>query len=140
VGCASKRVSGGTVSGKIHYKGQPVNGVTLHLHSDKPGNIPISVDQEGKFNTSGIAPGEYKVVVEPGRPSAGPGRGMTSEPPKGMDPEKAAKWKEKMGEMGGQAQAAPTIAFPNKYKNLATTDLKCTVTEGQQTLDLELKD
>jgi hypothetical protein len=41
--------------------------------------------------------------------------------------------------MEGQ-QSAATIPFPKKYKDLRTTDLKCTITDKDQPLDLELKD
>ncbi len=37
-------------------------------------------------------------------------------------------------------KGTPTIPFPDKYKDPKTTDLKCTVKAGDQTLKLELTD
>jgi hypothetical protein len=135
LGCGPKPGSGGTVSGTIRYNGKPVNGAMLHLHPDSESSdeVSIPVTQEGTFRASNVPPGEYKIVVE-GRQ----GGGMSQMPTKGMDPAKAAEMKEKLQGVGGQE--APTISYPAKYKKIATTDLKCTIKDGDQKLPLELKD
>jgi hypothetical protein len=137
MGCGSKRGKDGMVSGTIQYKGKPVNGAVLHLHpSPGPGaDILIPVSQEGTFRTSNVPPGEYKIVVEAKSPP--PGGGMPPIPKK-VDPSKEAEMKAKLQQVGGQE--TPTIPYPAKYKILASTDLKCTIKEGEQTLPLELKD
>jgi hypothetical protein len=138
MGCGSRDKQGGVISGKITYKNQPVNGAMLQLHPDPgPGvEISIPVTQEGTFRASNIPPGEYKIVVSSSQAPPG-GRNMPTIP-KGTDPAKAEEMRQKLQQM--QGQDAPTIAYPNKYKNIASTDLKCTIKEGDQTLPLELKD
>ncbi|HTU93334.1 MAG TPA: carboxypeptidase-like regulatory domain-containing protein [Gemmataceae bacterium] len=137
-GCGSKRNTGGTVSGTIRYKGQPVNGATLHLlpASGKDRlDIPIPVTQEGTFRGTNIPPGEYKIFVEAAKlpPQAAKGPKI----PKNMSPGKAEELKKKYQQAYGNS--IPTIAYPDKYKNARTTDLKCTINEGEQNLDLDLK-
>jgi hypothetical protein len=130
VGCGSKRPAAGSVEGSITYKGQPVNGAGLELHSATgKGEFLIPVSQEGTFRTSDVPPGEYKIVVHGAVGSSGP-------PTTGMTAEEVAKVKEKIEKMKTPA----TIPFPHKYKSQKTTDLKCTISEGKQELKLELKD
>jgi hypothetical protein len=135
-GCGSKRDKGGTVKGTITYNGKAVNGVTLHFYPlPGPGDgIPIAVTQEGSFTASNIPPGDYKIVVE-APPDPAKMRNMP-QMPKGLDAAKQAEMKKNFEQQFGQA----TIPFPNKYKAAASTDLKCTIKEGQQNLSLELKD
>lgn len=134
MGCGTKRNQGGVVSGKITYKEKAVNGVKLQLYRLEGTGDPIviPVSQEGTFHTSNIPPGEYKVVVE-----APPSNAMLSVP-KNVAPGKKEEMEQKLRQM--QGQGAPTIAYPNKYKNVVTTDLKCKIELGEQPLNLELKD
>lgn len=139
MGCGSKRNQGGVVSGKVTYKGQPVNGATLRFYP-VPGPGPdfsIPAGQDGTFRSSGLPAGEYKIVVEPNQVPPGGGREMPAIP-KGMDPAKAEEMKQKFQQAYGQD--VPTISFPNKYKNAASSDLKITVKEGDQPVNLDLKD
>jgi hypothetical protein len=139
MGCGAKRGTGGSATGKITYKGQPVNRATLFFHptSGEGRDIGVTSSDDGTFGAGDIPPGEYKIYVEAARlPEA-----VTKGPqiPKGMDPAKAEEMRKKLGQVGGQVAA--TIPFPNKYKKLGTTDLKCTITEGkQEKLELEMKD
>jgi len=131
VGCGTKH-SGGVLMGTVTYKGQPVNGAVLALipASGEGNGVNIPVTQEGTFRTSDVPPGEYKIVVQ------GSG-GSPTLSLKGMSPAKQAEAKEKLAKLG---ETKPTIPFPAKYKSHLTTDLKCTVAQGEQTLPLELKD
>lgn len=138
MGCGSKRNQGGVVSGKITYKGKPVNGAVLHFYAlpATKVEIPVPVDQDGTFRGSGIAPGEYKIVIEP---SQVPPESAKMPPlPKDMDPAKSEELKQKYQQAYGQD--VPTISFPNKYKKVASTDLKYAIKEGDQTLLLDLND
>ncbi|HEY7313774.1 MAG TPA: carboxypeptidase-like regulatory domain-containing protein [Gemmataceae bacterium] len=132
MGCGKR--DKGVVSGTITYNGQPVNGVQLQLSPiPGPGNdITIPVSQEGTFRTSNIPPGEYKIVV------TAPQTGRMPAMPKGGDPAKAEEMKKKFQQ--AYARPTPTIRYPDKYKNILKTDLKCTINQGDQTLNLELKD
>jgi hypothetical protein len=135
MGCGSKRDQGGVIEGKITYNNQPVNNAVLHFYpaDGKSAEIPVPSGPDGSFNTTSVPPGEYKIVVEP---SQGPPKGYEHQLPK--DQAKAAEMKEKLSQMGGGTPAA-TIAFPDKYKTLAKTDLTCTIKQGKQKLPLELK-
>jgi hypothetical protein len=133
VGCGHKRRSG-AASGKITYKGQPVNDAALLLYpagggAAEPITIPVTAD--GSFRISDLPKGEYKIVVQ-----GKEGQGSDAELLKNVPREKQEEVKKMMA---GQA-SAKTISFPNKYKDLKTTDLKCQITDRDQTLNLELKD
>lgn len=140
MGCAKKQGAGGTIKGTVTYKGTPVNGAKLQFYSTAaqspekgpPLTITIPVSQQGTFESSNIAPGEYKIVVEPQAAQWKP------KIPKGGDPAKAKEMQEKLQQMQGQDK--PTIAFPKKYMSLMSTDLKCTIKQGEQPLALDLKD
>jgi hypothetical protein len=135
MGCGGSKRN--VVNGTIRYNGQPVNGVLLRLYptSGEKIDISIPVSQEGTFRTSDIPPGEYKVVVE-----APPSRPQENSMPslKGLDPAKAEEMKQKLQQ--AKVQETPTIRFPDKYKNIMSTELKCTIIQGNQPLNLELKD
>jgi hypothetical protein len=135
MGCGKRNQ--GVVSGTITYKGQPVNGVLLRLYAiPGPGNdLSISVTQEGTFHSTNIPPGEYKIVVEAPKTDRMP---AMPKPKKDVDPAKADEMKQKFQEV--YRQQTPTIRYPDKYKNIVNTDLKCTIIQGDQTLTLELKD
>jgi hypothetical protein len=120
------------VSGKITYKGRPVNDAALLLYPAGGGATPITipVTAEGEFSIADTPPGEYKVVVQ-----GAEGKAVDVDVSM-LPPDRLAQIKEKL-----KGQNSPTtIRFPNKYKDLKTTDLKCQVTESNQTLNLELKD
>jgi hypothetical protein len=132
VGCGPPRSRAGVVSGKVTYKGRPVGGAALLLYptdGDLTDPITIPVTEDGEFRIADTPPGEYKVVVQG---TAGAAEADLS----GMPADKRAKAKEMLGKMN----TPPTIPFPNKYKDQRTTDLRCTITEKNQTLDLELTD
>jgi hypothetical protein len=135
LGCGPKRGTGGSVTGTLQYKGQAVNGATLRFYplSETGPEFAIPVSQDGKFSSSNIPPGEYKVLVEP---SQAPPEGREPLIPKGMDPAQAAELKEQYKQAYGAHP--PTIPFPGKYQDVEATDLKCTITDGEQTVALEL--
>jgi hypothetical protein len=139
LGCTSKRNK--PVAGTLTYKGQPVGNVVLRLIPvSGVADVPIPVNQEGKFSTTGIVPGEYKGVVESagGRPPADPRRPTMST--QGMDPAKAQEMEQKLAAIQG-SPSAPTVDYPAKYKRGETTDLKVTITEGgNPNLELTLTD
>jgi hypothetical protein len=132
VGCAPGRKKSGEVSGKVTYKSNPVNDAALLLHPSGGAGAPLTVpvDAEGNFRILDMPKGTYKVVVEGTAGNAAPFD------LKSVPPAKQAEMKAKMDKMKGPT----TIPFPNKYKDVKTTDLSITITDQPQTVNLELKD
>jgi hypothetical protein len=135
VGCGAKRPKAGTVTGKVSYKGQAVNDASLQLYptSGPVGDgFTVAVLPDGTFSIVDFPKGDYKVVVT--------GAVSTDAVPaaslKNIPKEKQAQVKEQLDKMRGPT----TIPFPNKYKSLQTTDLKMSITDQDQKVELELKD
>jgi hypothetical protein len=133
VGCGSRSRSG-VVSGKVTYKEQPVNDAALLLYpaggaADQPITIPVTGN--GSFQISDVPKGEYKIVVQG---AAGEGSDATLLAHIPQDKQEEVK---KM--MAGRV-SPKTIPFPQKYMFLQTTDLKCQITDRNQTVNFELKD
>jgi hypothetical protein len=115
--------SKGELKGTITYKGQPVNAASLLLYpsADKDAvSISVPVTKDGAFNSVDVPPGDYRIVV---KPANGPKGNVTP------------------GTNASPGGPTPTIPFPDKYKDVKSTDLTCTVKPGDQApLKLELKD
>jgi hypothetical protein len=134
VGCGSKHSRPGAVAGKVTYKGQAVNDAALLLYpsvGEVTNPIVIPVDPEGRFRITDVPPGDYLIVVQ-----GAEGQGSDASLLRDIPPAKRAEVKA----MLEKQSSAATIPFPNKYKDLKTTDLKCTITNKDQPLDLELRD
>jgi hypothetical protein len=133
VGCGTRSRSG-AVSGKLTYKGQAVNDAALLLYptSGAGGPITVPVTTDGSFVISDVPPGEYDIIVQ-----GAEGEGSDASLLQNVPAEKRADM-EKL--MKSQPSRKATIPFPQKYKDLKTSDLKCQVTDQKQTLNLELKD
>jgi hypothetical protein len=136
VGCGPKRAKTGVVAGKVTYNSKPVNDAALMLYPASGGAdaapITIPVTHEGEFRISDVPAGDYKIVVQGSAGATQVDRALFAKIPK----EKQAEMKAKLDSMNTPA----TIKFPDKYKTVAKTDLKCTVTDKDQSMDLELKD
>jgi hypothetical protein len=131
-GCGGKKPPSGIVTGSVTYKGQPVNGAALILYmtTGAGDTITIPVSQDGTYRATDIPMGEYIVVVQPST-------GMSGVPStKGMDKAKAAEVQAKIDAMKG----TPTIPIPDKYKKRTSSDLKMSISPGEATVNLELKD
>jgi hypothetical protein len=133
VGCG-RRSRSGAVSGKITYKEQPVNDAALLLYPAGGGAaapIIIPVTGDGSFRISDVPQGEYNIVVQ-----GAEGEGSDASLLKNIPKNRQSEVKKMM-----EGQVSPkTIPFPRKYKDLKTTDLKCEITDHDQTLNFELKD
>jgi hypothetical protein len=121
-GCGSSQA---TVQGKVTSKGQTVHAGTVSFH-DGATRRDAAITQDGTFTMVDVAPGEYKVTVEPShlvfRPApAGAG-------PKAVIP--------------GLPKAAappPPVPVDPRYKSPTTTDVTVAVHGGRQTIDVELR-
>ena len=144
MGCSSKRNAGGSVSGTVTYKGQPVNRAVLMFHPTAGDikDIEITTSNEGTFSVANLPPGEYKICVESTRIPKDAMKEPSRKPKAGkeVDAAKMEEMKMKFQQMktGG---GGPTVGLPKKYKDAKTTDLQCTIVEGKpEKLNLELKD
>jgi hypothetical protein len=126
-GC--KKNKGGEVSGTLTYGGKPVNGATLKFHPADGSSFPVAVGQDGKFHAKGVPIGELKVTVHGNKGNPGI---------KGK--KDASTMKDNIPKDVNMEEIPPTIPFPEKYSNIKTTELKCTVTGKPQTEEFVLKD
>ncbi len=122
VGCGPSHAGKGELKGTITYKGQPVNasGILLFPVGDKTGiSLPVPVNQNGAFSADELPLGDYRIVVQAAKMPKNMAPGVNSSP-------------------GGPT---PTIPFPDKYKSVQTTDLTCSIKQGNASpCNLELKD
>jgi hypothetical protein len=133
VGCGPTRSRPGVVSGKVTYKERPVNDAALLLYpADGSATDPLTVPvtAEGDFRITDTPRGEYRVVVQGAEGKAG------ALDLRMLPPDQAAELKEKMKGMSSPT----TIPFPKKYKDLKTTDLRCTITDRDEERNFELRD
>jgi hypothetical protein len=131
-GCGSK----GTVSGKVLYKGQPLNGgvVTFLTDQDKP--LTSQIDANGNYRIADVPPGGVKITVyvpaPPKLPSAFNKGGGKSYAPPGVLPE-GIELTPKQGKASDLRQIDP------KYSDVASSGLALTVKGGSQEHTIDLK-
>jgi len=116
-GCGPAPKVKGKVAGSVVYKGKAVtDGEVTFLSKDGTGGT-TKIEDSGNFAfTTPLEVGTYKVSVGPKPP------GQEGPPGAGKVP-----------------KAAPSVV-PQKYRELATTDLSVTVAEGENNFKIELKD
>jgi Carboxypeptidase regulatory-like domain len=133
-GCASRGDLPRTVpvSGKVTYKGQPVEGATVSFIGEgETRTATARTAADGTFHlmtldAQGAMPGQYTVVVHKME--------MPPEPTKPLSMEEAAK-------LGNQPLPQPKRLLPAKYSDAANSPLKFEVKGGQpNTFDLPLAD
>ncbi|NLX96862.1 MAG: hypothetical protein GXY83_11855 [Rhodopirellula sp.] len=134
-GCGSGGESGptGTVSGTVTFNGQPVPpGTTVAFISDEGQTAAGLVEEDGEYQLSiggkgsSIPAVAYRVTVSP------PAEEELSE----------AEYDAMMQAAGSGARRtqppATKPAIPANYQSAATSGLSYTVTEGDNTIDIEL--
>jgi hypothetical protein len=160
VGC-SKPV--GTVKGTVTYKGKAVpGGYVMFIPADQtvePRSVEIAKD--GSFTAEGVPAGEVTVTIDNRSFEPQPKMDFGPLPPLPgavIDPE--VKKQLTGTNSAGSAAATPPavdpsistdapqapveagryVVIPGKYYEAGTTDLKFTITTGEQTIAIELKD
>ncbi|MFA8017842.1 hypothetical protein [Bremerella cremea] len=133
-GCAESNQAeslGATAEGTVLLNGSPVEGAMVTLRSADRG-LPSAfgrTDADGKFQLatstakSGVAPGEYRVVITKFETTA-------ADIPSEDDPNYA-------GGMNSQSQAVSVL--PKKYADAAPSPFKVTISEGDNTFDFPLE-
>lgn len=143
---------GGTVSGKIYYKGEPVSGGTIYFYpKGQGGNYASVIGKDGSYSIAKLPPGPAKISVIVGS------RRMPTEVLTRMRGGQAAakgiKAMEKIGraaseepgndagakEPGNTAEAKGNKSVPEKYADPEKSGLTIDVTGGKQTHDIKLE-
>ena len=122
-GCSEKDTGPKRVqaTGTVNYKGQPVEGATVLLSPEGPGQAATATtDASGQFKLGtkeagdGAVPGKYKVLIS-----------KTETPPQEEIPEDDPRY----------GQAIPEVTskelLPAKYKNPAKSGLMVEVKDGE---------
>lgn len=129
-GCGSS----GTVSGKITYEGQPLNGGTVTFISSQDGK-PYSgpIQSDGSYRVEKIPTGKTKITVQVPEPPQIPDIARKSfGPPPGADVPEEAK---KMFGLGN----TKLVQIPKDYADPERSGLSYEVKAGHQTYDIVLK-
>ena len=147
-GCGPSN-NGSTVSGKVTYKGEPLNGGTIKLYSDAAPtaggadhSFHIAIKPDGTFTASNVPTGTMTVTVETqapqtkGGPNIDPATGMpvSMKPPANFDPNQIKS------SPAATAGAPKLTAIPQKYADPKTSGLTWEIKPGQQKKDFDLTD
>ena len=118
-GCGSFE-NAGTVSGTVHYKGQPLSEGSVSFVCDNGQVATGVIDSAGRYVVSHVPTGSAKVTVQV----------VSSEaPPVSFGP--APK---------GPQGTAKGDKIPMRYSLAATSGLQHSVTKGKQQFDIDLKE
>jgi hypothetical protein len=138
-GCGPTGGNPGVVSGTVTYNGKPVTGGNLTLHPVKGGpDLPIPIDREGKFSSSGVPEGEMQVSIE--TESLKNKAAVPPDPPKDMKLPPGVK-PEDIKKPDIDMSNRPTyMKIPRKYADAKTSGLTWTLTKGDNKKDFDLSD
>jgi hypothetical protein len=122
VGCGSQ--SGGTVTGKVTYRGEVVPAGIVFFFGSGEQAVSAQIAADGSYEASGVPLGDVKIAVNgpPPRPSK----------------EQAAN-NPMLRKRGYVPPDEKSVSIPAKYSRPNTSGLYLTVTEGAQTFNVELK-
>jgi hypothetical protein len=136
-GCGPAGRAQGVVSGKVTYNNIPLTGGNLTLHPAKGGpDIPITINNDGTFSSSGVPDGEMQVAIETeSLKKNSAGNDNMPKPPPGKEPPAG------VGRPDIDTSNQPKyIKIPPKYASVKTSGLTWTITKGDNKQDFELKD
>jgi len=113
LGCSSGKKALSEVKGKVTFNGAPLPGGIVFFAPESKPTFPIA--------TSGVGTeGEYRLSCEPGPVVA------TVEGPTASSNQ-------------DDKDQPPPVVLPSKYQNPALSGLKFTIVEGQQEINIDLK-
>jgi len=122
----------GTVHGKVNYKGKPVESGTVTFNP-----IPGKGGETGQNATGQIeADGSYVMTTF----STGDGAILGQHIVAVVVREKGSENQGKPKPDSTIDYSMPKIVTPSKYASVETSPLRCTVREGDNTFDIDLKD
>jgi hypothetical protein len=133
-GCGGPGGPQGKVHGKATYQGKPINGgSTVSFLSESGGAAAGKVEADGSYqlrsmNGDNIPAGKYKVLISPpALPDRTPEEAMKASMP---------------AEIGKNSVKGPVAdpTIPDQYRAITTTPLSYEVKQGDNEINLELKD
>jgi hypothetical protein len=116
------------VTGEVRYNDRAVPAGKVTFYSEDAKSAQYSAIQDGRYTIKDFPPGPVVVTVETFPPAKG-----KVHFPKGIavpQPENASS---------GGAALPEYVKIPERYSTREHTDLKFTLTRGQQTINLDLK-
>lgn len=122
-GCGSSKISG-----KVTYKGQPLNGGIVVFTSANGWSGNAAIAEDGTYNISKVPKGSAKVTVT--------GLGEGRKPPRS----KKAQRRPQVEGAPQVDQGRTSVTIPPQYQDLDKTPLKLEVTGGSQTYNIPLDD
>ncbi|HTK77536.1 MAG TPA: hypothetical protein VL371_19885 [Gemmataceae bacterium] len=120
LGCGAAGPKTAIVKGTVTYKGKPVPNGTVMFIPASGQHATGEIRPDGSYALSsfrpgdGAIPGKYKVVV--------------------------VAMQDMAGRLPEDRNPLPPPIVPNKYSSIATTDLTAEVKEGENTIDLPLRE
>lgn len=142
-----------TVSGKVTYRSEPLNGGTIKLYPDVTptagggdNSFLVAIKPDGTFTASNVPPGMKTVTIETQPPQI---RGVANSPkidptthlPVGMKPPPDFDPNQVKSSPGTAAPPSPDLTvIPLKYANPRTSGLTWDVKPGPQKKDFDLTD
>lgn len=120
-GCGGSQ--SGNVSGIVTFQGQPMPGGSIYFYSlAADGKVSdqktAQIGGDGAYSIAKVPVGDVKITVQA--------------PPGALEADLTKKG-------GMPKRAASPVTLPTKYQNVEQTDLKYTVTPGNQKHDVVLK-
>jgi len=120
LGCGAAGPKTAIVKGKVTFKGKPVPNGTVTFIPASGQHATGEIRPDGTYTLTsfrpgdGAIPGTYKVIV--------------------------VAMQDMTGRLPEDRTPLPPPIVPNKYTSIATTDLIAEVKEGENTIDLSLRD
>ena len=126
----------GSVTGKVLYKGHPLEGGTVLFVSPGRASVTAEIGPDGSYSIPKIPAGPVHIAVETQSAKAGKvPKGMM--PPKGVEVPPEAQ---QSGVYAGQGRSGgKAVAIPEQYADPDKSNLTYTVTGGPQTHDVDLQ-
>jgi hypothetical protein len=133
------------VSGRVYYNSNPVTGGMLTFHTKDGSQIPVGIAPDGTYTAYDIPDGDMVVTID--TESLNPnkkqedyrGNSKSKYGMKGGAQHDTAAPKEPIPE-GAAGHEGKYVKIPDKYRDPAKSDLKCTLKKGEQKQDFSLTD
>jgi hypothetical protein len=131
-GCGSRDT--GTVSGKVTYRDQPLQGGSVVFATSDLSRIErVSIQSDGTYQSAFVPVGDLMVAVEPAPPGPQAHMPKGAKLPPNIPPDSP----------GAQVYLQANnnhVDIPAKYRDPTTSELKLSVNSGTQKYDIQLTD